>query len=78
MILADLIGIQEKLKDGGIRVVDIHNFQLSTDFEMKPDMTGICIDKDALVTPSSGLYNGFVAYCRHQLDRLLFSCGVGF
>lgn len=72
MILADLIGIQEKLKDGGIRVVDIHNFQLSTDFEMKPDMTGICIDKDALVPPASGLYNEFVAYCRYQLDKVLF------
>ncbi len=51
----------------------MHNFQLSTDFEMKPDMTGICIDKDVLVSPSSELYNEFVAYCRYQLDRLLFS-----
>ena len=51
----------------------MHNFQLSTDFELKPDMTGICIDKDVLVSPSSELYNEFVAYCRYQLDRLLSS-----
>ena len=51
----------------------MHNFQLSTDFELKPDMTGICIDKDVLVSPSSELYNEFVAYYRYQLDRLLFS-----
>ena len=44
-----------------------------TDFELKPDMAGICIDKDVLVSPSSGLHNEFVAYCRHQLDRLLFA-----
>lgn len=44
-----------------------------TDFELKPDMTGICIDKDVLVNSSSELHNEFVAYCRYQLDRLLFS-----
>ena len=43
-----------------------------TDFELKPDMTGICIDKDVLVSQSSGLYNEFVAYCRYQLDKVLF------
>ena len=43
-----------------------------TDFELKPDCTGICIDKDVLVSQSCGLHNEFVAYCRHQLDRLLF------
>ncbi len=43
-----------------------------TDFELKPDMTGICIDKDVLVDSPSELYNEFVAYCRYQLDRLLF------
>ena len=43
-----------------------------TDFELNSDMTGICIDKDVLVSQSSGLYNEFVAYCRYQLDRLLF------
>lgn len=44
-----------------------------TDFELKPDMTGICIDKDVLVNSSSELHKEFVAYCRYQLDRLLFS-----
>lgn len=44
-----------------------------TDFEFKLDMTGICIDKDVLVNSSSGLHNGFVAYCRYQLDKLLFA-----
>lgn len=44
-----------------------------TDFELKADMTGICIDKDVLVNSSSGLHNEFVAYCRYQLDRLLFA-----
>lgn len=73
MILADLIGIQEKIERESIRVMDIHNFQLSTDFEIKPDMTGICIDKDVLVSQSSELYNEFVAYCRYQLDKLLFA-----
>lgn len=72
MILADLIGIQEKIERESIRVMDIHNFQLSTDFELKPDMTGIYIDKDVLVNSSSGLHNEFEAYCRYQLDRLLF------
>lgn len=44
-----------------------------TDFEFKLDMTGICIDKDVLVNSSSGLHNEFVAYCRYQLDKLLFA-----
>ena len=44
-----------------------------TDFELKPDMTGICIDKDVLVNSSFELCNEFVTYCRYQLDRLLFS-----
>lgn len=43
-----------------------------TDFHIKPDMTGICIDKDVVVNSSSELYNDFVAYCRYQLDKLLF------
>ena len=43
-----------------------------TDFELKPDMTGICIDKDVLVSQSSELHNEFVAYCRYQLEKILF------
>ena len=70
---------KDLLLDARIQISYNHNLGVQyyiaitiTDFEMKPDMTGICIDKDALVLPSSGLYNGFVAYCRYQLDRLLF------
>lgn len=43
-----------------------------TDFGLKPDMMNICIDKDVLVSVSSRLYNEFVAYCRYQLDKVLF------
>lgn len=42
------------------------------DLEVTPDMTGICIDKDDLMPPSSELHNEIVSYCRYQLDRLLF------
>lgn len=43
-----------------------------TDFELKPDMSGILIDKDVVMSPTAELYNEFVAYCRYQLDKLLF------
>ena len=43
-----------------------------TDFEFKSDMSGICIDKDVLVPPSSELYNEFISYCKYQLVKLLF------
>ena len=70
---------KDLLLNAGMQINYDHNLGVQyyiaitiTDFEMKPDMTGICIDKDALVLPSSGLYNGFVAYCRYQLDKVLF------
>lgn len=44
-----------------------------TDFELERNMTGICIDKDVLMPPSSELHNELVSYCRYQLDRLLFA-----
>ena len=70
---------KDLLLDARIQISYNHNLGVQyyiaitiTDFEMKPDMTGICIDKDALVNSSSELYNEFVAYCRYQLEKLLF------
>ncbi|RKI36016.1 hypothetical protein D7V86_25745 [bacterium D16-51] len=67
------------LLNAGMQVNYIHNrvqYCIAitiTDFELKPDSTGICIDIDVLVPKSSGLYNEFVAYCRYKLDNVLFS-----
>lgn len=40
--------------------------------ELRPDITGVWIDKDVLVTSSSELHNKVVSYCRYKLDKILF------
>lgn len=40
--------------------------------ELIPDITGIWIDKDVLVSSPSELHYELVAYCRYKLDKILF------
>lgn len=41
--------------------------------ELIPDMTGVWIDKDVLLSSPSELHNEVVSYCRYKLDKILFA-----
>lgn len=62
MILADLIGIQEKIEREGSRVMDIHNFKLNDIFQKNAKEFCTRPVKAMKYQPGLGIENGFCVH----------------